>query len=914
LSPRLLKALRLILSLAAVVVLLFIVKAAQNVEAQTPPPAYGNWTISDTTLISTPVSLQGDLIINSGGKLTLDGANVTFFCTKKGEYHLTVQGGGTLMATNSFISASNTSLPFSFALMPSSTAELRYCTIKGVGNFNVSMNTWGVYVASSSVIIQGCRITQCNVGLLINGNGITPTIEGNNISDNTDRAIWCKFSCPVLKGNKMSNNGNGIFLENQSRPTILNNEFRDNRKEAIFMDATSMADVSVNLQSTWVNATVIIRGNVTVEPGGTLTMMGSTMQMVSSSSDPKSVLVRSNGSLQLLSGNTITTYAGIGNYAFMVEKGGSFFMNGSRITRAGYDAGGNLTLGGVYLAANVQITNSNLTGNYAALLVDGAAVTVTNTTLEGSWLDVWMRNATVSMVNISYRPTKIYFDDATSTLDTAWHLSVGVLWQNGNGVKDATLNVKDGKGTELFNGLLPADGWVRWIKAVQSRATKTGATDCNPYSIVAKRTGLADLSKSLQVTENMNSDLRYTDAEPPVVIILAPEKNTGINQTKLTVAGTASDNIGVLRVEARLEENPRWTTLGNGNWNITFTDLIKGEHRIQVRATDVAGLTATAIITFYVDLEAPQLQLDAPDEDNLFFNKNSIVFRGRTEVGANLTIDGQAYSLNDDGSFNLAVNLSEGSHDIIIIITDRGGNTIRMVRTLTVDTVPPPIKVTSPENNLKTKLEEIELVGTIESNAVFRIDGMTVELGAGGEFCRTIALSGGTKTLELYAADKAGNENTTTFTVTREVTTSGGDNKGFFATYGMMLILLIVVIIVVAVAGGMAYSRSKKLKKPQSSQAPKITMEDETEPAPSKGGTSVDDLLYGKSDKEDEEKESQAKESGDKESLTEGTTPSKDDETEEAGEPAKKAAKSGEDDIPEAPTTLVDGSKSGKGR
>jgi parallel beta-helix repeat protein len=897
LSPRLLKALGLVLSLTAVIVLLLVVKAGQDVEAQTPPPAKGDWTISDTTSISSPVSLQGDLTIKSGGTLALDGSNVTFFCTKKGEYKLKVENGGTLIATNSAICAGNASLPFCFAMLPGSTADLKYCVIKGVGNFNVSMDTWGVYVGSASVLIQGCKITQCNVGLLINGIGINPTIEGNNISDNTDRAIWCKFSSPILKGNKMNNNGNGIYLENQSMPTILNNEFKDNRKEAIFMDTTSMANVSVNLQSTWVNATAMIRGNLTIEPGGTLSMMGSSVQLVSSSSDPRSVLVRSSGALQMLTGNSITTYAGIGNYAFIVEKGASFFMNGSRINRAGFDASGNLTFGGVYLAANAQISNSNLTGNYAALIVNGSVVNVSNTTLEGSWLDVWLGNSTVSLVNTSYRPTKIFFDDASSILDTAWHLNIGVLWQNGNGVADAMVSVKDGKGTELFNGLPATDGWVRWIKAIQSRTTKAGSTEYNPYSVIAKRTGMADLSKSVQVTANTDTDLGYTDLEPPVIIILTPDNNTGLNQTRLTVAGTASDNIGIFKVEAKLEENPRWTTLGNSNWNMTFADLNKGEHKVLVRATDVAGLTVTVSLTIYVDLESPQLQLDEPDDDNLYFNNNSVIFRGKTEAGANLTIDGQDYPINDDGSFSIPVNLSEGPHEVVIIIRDRGGNTIRLVRKLTVDTIPPPIKVTSPVNGLKTKLEEIQLVGTIEGNAVFRIDGMTVELGANGEFSRTIALSGGTKTLELYAADKAGNENTATFTVTREVTTSGGMNKGFFATYGTMLILLLVIIIVVVAVGGVAYSRSKKSKKPQKPKGPRITMDDEADPSQTKDGASIDEMLYGRTDTEPDEDES---------------TKSDEDETSTRTKPAHEPDEPAEEDIPEATTTLVDDSKSEK--
>jgi len=238
----------------------------------------------------------------------------------------------------------------------------------------------------------------------------------------------------------------------------------------------------------------------------------------------------------------------------------------------------------------------------------------------------------------------------------------------------------------------------------------------------------------------------------------------------------------------------------------------------------------------------PKLELDDPFDESELVNHTGVRFAGTTEAGVNLTIGDTVVQVGADGRFDFTLTVPEGQSTVRVVSTDRAGNVVSLVRRITVDLSPPPIIISSPVPGYKTRQPEVQMVGRIEPGAKFRVDGSTVSLGADGSFNTTILLSGGLKTVELYAEDPAGNGNTTTFTIERklEPVASGGS---FMERYGLYIAVGIVALI--ALVAGLAVAIGRR--KGKSTPAPAGRERAEVpEAIPVEESGSVDDVLYGK--------------------------------------------------------------------
>ena len=60
-----------------------------------PPPASGDWIIDDTTTIDTQaIVLNGNLVVEAGGSLTLNSVTLELNVSADGEFGITVDPGG----------------------------------------------------------------------------------------------------------------------------------------------------------------------------------------------------------------------------------------------------------------------------------------------------------------------------------------------------------------------------------------------------------------------------------------------------------------------------------------------------------------------------------------------------------------------------------------------------------------------------------------------------------------------------------------------------------------------------------------------------------------------------------------------------------------------------------------------------
>lgn len=108
-------------------------------------------------------------------------------------------------------------------------------------------------------------------------------------------------------------------------------------------------------------------------------------------------------------------------------------------------------------------------------------------------------------------------------------------------------------------------------------------------------------------------------------------------------------------------------------------------------------------------------------------------------------------------SYTPATALSDGSHTVKFNASDNDGNAATQKSvTFKVDTVPPTLNVTSPDEGLVTN----------NATVTVKVNGTAVTVDASGNFSTTVTLTEGSNTITVVATDSAGKATT----VTRKVT------------------------------------------------------------------------------------------------------------------------------------------------
>lgn len=212
-----------------------------------------------------------------------------------------------------------------------------------------------------------------------------------------------------------------------------------------------------------------------------------------------------------------------------------------------------------------------------------------------------------------------------------------------------------------------------------------------------------------------------------------------------------------------------------GTWNETrFTwsspfDLRNGEHTANISIEDGAGFVTSYEWTFTVDTSGPSLSLTSPAYD--LTRTPTVVVAGITDPDATVTVDGMGVAVDGDGTFSTSLALAEGPNSIVVVATDPAGNTARVTRLVTVDTVPPGLTVLTPADGAVFNSTGVFVGGRTDPGATVTVNGAVLATDGTGSFGGEVAVSpglrpDGRRVLEITARDAAGNEATVLRTVT----------------------------------------------------------------------------------------------------------------------------------------------------
>ena len=91
------------------------------------------------------------------------------------------------------------------------------------------------------------------------------------------------------------------------------------------------------------------------------------------------------------------------------------------------------------------------------------------------------------------------------------------------------------------------------------------------------------------------------DMTPPSVTILAPTSGAVMSNSSPTIFGSASDNVGVTKVEVSVDGRAFSAATGLTEWSFGTTGLSNGSHSATVRISDISGNTKTSTVSFSVN-------------------------------------------------------------------------------------------------------------------------------------------------------------------------------------------------------------------------------------------------------------------------------------------------------------------------
>jgi len=352
---------------------------------------------------------------------------------------------------------------------------------------------------------------------------------------------------------------------------------------------------------------------------------------------------------------------------------------------------------------------------------------------------------------------------------------------------------------ELFQLKLDGSGAIR---LAHSRSTNSGYFYA-PRAAVSQDGKYVLFDSSMQGTVVDVYLLQVpgaADTTPPTVTVTAPPASATVANT-VTVAATASDNVGVVGVQVRLDG----VALGPERTVAPYTvswdtrTAANGVHTLTAVARDAAGNRATSagvvVIVNNGDTTPPTVAVTAPAAGASVAGTMTVVAAAADDVGVvgvQFQVDGVAlgpertaapYAVGWDTR-----TVSNGAHVLTAVARDAAGNvTTAAAIPVTVnnpDLVPPTVAVTTPVAGATVALTVTVTAEAADNTAVagvqFTLDG--VNLGTEQTqapytlVLNTATVGNGVHTLGAVARDTSGNNTTAagvTVTVSNDLVAPG---------------------------------------------------------------------------------------------------------------------------------------------
>lgn len=254
-------------------------------------------------------------------------------------------------------------------------------------------------------------------------------------------------------------------------------------------------------------------------------------------------------------------------------------------------------------------------------------------------------------------------------------------------------------------------------------------------------------------------------------------QSSGLYEATITAPSTSSFNEtnGYYPITVTAEDDAGNTTTVNDT-DVSFGDDLK----LYVKETVPPVITITSPTESEMTTSAtPRITWKITDDDS-GVNADSISITIDNDLPITSGITKTPISNGYQCYYDIIDSLLDGTHTVKVDGADNDGNqAVQRTVNFVVDTTPPTLSVSSPENNLVTSNSTITVAGTTTDVTTSPVtltvkvnegEAKTVEVGAGGSFSTEVQLNGGTNIITVTATDSAGK----TSSVTRTVTVDSG--------------------------------------------------------------------------------------------------------------------------------------------
>ena len=347
---------------------------------------------------------------------------------------------------------------------------------------------------------------------------------------------------------------------------------------------------------------------------------------------------------------------------------------------------------------------------------------------------------------------------------------VGLTWQ------PPTDGVFPITGYQLYRGT--ASGSLTFLVEVSNVLSYTDTAVTNGVTYFYQVNAVNTLGAGPRSNE---ASATPTDTANPTLSITSPADGSNLVSPSVTVFGTASDDIGVAKVELSMDAANWVLATGTTSWSGTVT-LVEGPNTIYARATDTSGNTATASIAVTVDTVSPTISITSPADGSAFASP-SVTVSGTSsdDVGVakvELSTDAANWVLaTGTTSWFFILNLMEGDHTIFARATDTFGNTATVSIAVTVDATPPTLSIVSPATGAFVATNAVEATWSaadptsgIDHFEVSLDGGTPVNLPASATSHTFTGVADGAHTVDVLAVDLAGNTRLATVSFTVDAT------------------------------------------------------------------------------------------------------------------------------------------------
>ncbi len=494
-----------------------------------------------------------------------------------------------------------------------------------------------------------------------------------------------------------------------------------------------------------------LRENVVAENGGRIDIYNSTL---GKAGELVGLSAYAGGNLSIHN----STLAGAGP---AVESGGNLIVENSTVQNS---ASGIVVTGGRAAINDTLIVNCGL----GVKATGGVAKMFDSNIFASSNKDIDLGDGQLQTYDTNF--TSVLPETTTGSMQVFWSARVRSMWGNGATIENATINIAQDEGTQVWTGTSGTDGLTGRTYLRQYILDSSGTHSTTPHHVKATYKGMTNTTPGL-VEKQTILPVYLEDHILPKINVTSPGLDVHQTNTTLVVNGTASDNeSGIDRIQWSLDQD-LWTDAeGLGTWNFS-TVLSFSSRDLYLRAMDRAGNAANLTMHITVDKTAPFLYILSP-KDGFLTKLRTVLIEGRTEYGATVTIKNQSV-VCVDGLFRLSVPIDEGENKIVVVSKDDTDNTNTSRVTVFRDTTPPPITITKPPENYITnkKIEQnLPVTGFTEIGAKLMSQGRFISVGDDGSFYFTFGLQEGTNVLDLVAEDFLGNQNSTVRHVIYDIT------------------------------------------------------------------------------------------------------------------------------------------------